>query len=81
MKWENLNLWPVDRIDIAQPDVLLNPHGTARHAPQTPQSEVLEVLILEDDDCIVVEQGLATDDGQVRKHGGQRPQPVDSIYQ
>lgn len=70
---------PVDRIDVAQLSIVLDPDGAADDPLQTPKTEIFQVRIFKNDNGVIVKQRLAANDGEVGKHAAQRSQRVHPV--
>ena len=72
---------PVDRFNVTQLVVLLEPDGAPHDGGQTDQAQGLQVGHLVRDEGVVVEQLLAAYHGKVWKEMAQGPQAVHSVQE
>lgn len=69
---------PVDRVQVTELLVLLDPYGAAGDVAQAVEADVFQVVHLEDDQCVVVEEVAASDHREVREERAQTVQLGDT---
>ena len=65
------NLSPVDRLDVAEGGILLNPHSALHDVGEAEQAKGPHVLHLVDSQSVVVNESMTSNDRQLGKDTGQ----------